>query len=84
MASKKSLPKYEAPRIRDLSEFGANGQTQPEGICMGGGQLTYQYCTSGDTPTGGTCSPTGLLPNMGYCRTGNNAVEGCTSGSIHN
>ena len=74
---------YEPPFVTDISGLVANGQID-KGICMNGSELTFQECEPlGNSPTGGSCSPTGIGPQYGYCTTGNNAVEGCTSGSIH-
>jgi hypothetical protein len=81
--SVKKRPSYEAPKARDLSIFGVNGQVTPQGSCEGGGSLTTGECATGNTPPGGTCSPNGFVPTRGYCRTGDKAVEGCTSGGIH-
>ena len=82
---KKVSRAYEPPVAVDLTGFSVAGQQGPAapGICESGGQLTFQYCTDGNYPVGGNCSPTGTLPAKGYCRIGNSAVEGCTSGGIH-
>jgi hypothetical protein len=73
---------YEPPRARDLSSMSASG-AKPLGSCESGGHLTSGECKNGSKPVGGTCGPTGFVPERGYCRTGDQAVEGCTSGSIH-
>lgn len=74
---------YQPPKVRDLSSLIARGQVAPEGSCEGGGNLTFQVCRDGGTPTGGACSPTGFVPERGYCDFGDKAVEGCTSGTQH-
>lgn len=84
--SKRVVKVYEPPLAVDLTGFSVSGQNKdpkPAGICMSGGQLTFVYCTTGTSPAGGNCAPTGALPELGYCRAGNNAVEGCSSGGIH-
>lgn len=83
---KKVSRAYEPPVAVDLTGFSVLGQDKspkPAGICMSGGQLTFQWCRDGSSPKGGNCAPTGGLPSMGYCDYGNNAVEGCSSGGVH-
>lgn len=93
---KKQMLLYEAPIARDLSGLAVQGQVQPQGMCTGGGGLTYVTCTPNGvapygvlcSPTGATvtasCAPTGVSPEYGYCQpTGGAAFEGCGSGGIH-
>lgn len=84
MDSKKQKPMYEPPVLRDLSGISAaGGGISPTGMCLDGSALTTEFCSGGGKPEGGTCGPNGISPNFGYCQTGNEAVEGCTSGGIH-
>ena len=76
------LPLYQPPRARDLSASSVSGLL-PMGSCEDGSALTSGECADGSVPVGGTCLPNGFIPDRGYCRTGDKAVEGCTSGSIH-
>jgi len=91
MNTQKKL-KYERPQVRDLSAMSVSGAgcnpgnavIGPLGACISGSALTSEECASGTAPAGGTCSPTGSLPELGYCRTGGDAREGCLpTGSIH-
>lgn len=82
MTEKDTRRLYKPPRARALSASSVSGQ-EPLGICSDGSALTFGECAYGDSPAGGACSPSGLLPTLGYCSEGNNAVEGCTSGGIH-
>lgn len=91
---------YETPRIIDLNGFSASGQDfEAQGMCEGGGSLTFGTCADGVDPSPGigncapvgsgveafySCSPTGVAPYYGYCTpNGNSAVEGCNSGGVH-
>ena len=82
---------YKRPQARDLSGLSASGAgcssgsalTGPYGRCRDGSFLTSGFCTDGPEPVGGTCSPTGNIPEEGYCNLGQIAHEGCISGSIH-
>lgn len=81
MPEKPVQKKYIPPRMVDLSGAGARGE--PQGSCESGSLLTFQTCGDGGTPEGGTCGPTGFVPERGYCDLGDKAVEGCTSGQGH-
>lgn len=85
MDNKKQKPVYETPFFRDLSGISASGgDVGPEGMCVGGGNLTSEFCTpQGNSPAGGSCEPFGVGPEYGYCTLGDSAVEGCNSGGIH-
>jgi len=83
MDKKKGKPVYEPPVFRDLSGISASGDVGPMGMCMGGGGLESEFCENGGTPEGGACEPMGLAPQYGYCHTGQEAAEGCSSGGIH-
>ena len=82
MTEKDTRRLYEPPRARDLSALAVSGQ-EPLGQCFPGGSLTFEVCEDGGTPLGGACSPTGIVPEQGYCQVGGRAVEGCISGGIH-
>lgn len=80
---KRKMRMYEAPRSRDLSGFNAVGQVSPQGICQVGHSPISYTCAEGPNPTQpSVCSPNGLLPTYGRCSLGNNAVEGCFTGSF--
>jgi hypothetical protein len=95
--SAKKRPAYESPKARDLSIFGVNGQVIPQGMCFDGSALHFVTCSPvGNAPGSSgacvpgtavtnvnSCSPTGVSPQYGYCKTGNGAVEGCISGGVH-
>lgn len=84
MDKKYRKPLYEPPFFRDLSGISASGaNVTPMGMCSGGGGLESEFCETGDGPEGGECSPNGVGPSYGYCDSGNDAVEGCSSGGIH-
>ena len=78
MTKKTSRLIYQPPQARDLSAMSACG-----GMCLDGTALASDWCRDGPAPSGGLCSPNGISPSFGYCDYGNQAVEGCISGTIH-
>lgn len=75
--------RYEPPFARDLSGISAAGQSELEGLCYPGSSPITASCEPGSNPSQNpaSCSPTGLVPNLGRCTTGGNAAEGCVTGS---
>jgi len=73
---------YVKPRVLDLSGLVALGD-ELTGFCYNGTSPIDYTCTDGPNPSQATglCSPTGLMPFLGGCDYGNNAAEGCQSGS---
>jgi len=97
MKLKDTRPKYEPPKVRDLSGFTSGGDIAPTGFCAAGDSVVWVNCPGGSTPggtlcTAGTgpdfqgdpCSPLGISPEYGYCNpSGGFAIEGCDSGGNH-
>jgi len=76
-------PIYEKPRAVFLSGLSAAGQT-PLGFCLDGSAPVSQTCSDGlAVSQPDTCSPVGVLPDMGNCNAGGTVVSGCIAGSLH-
>lgn len=73
--------KYEKPLIRDLSGFGAAGETL--GDCRSGGD-PYTTCATGTSVGQGSCYPSGGSPVASGCLPSGTfaGVDGCTTGSF--